>query len=109
MANMPMAIIQSGLSILKSEPIVIAIQTAGKIPETTQSQTAFRAMIGFSWRKELSNARLNGKRLNNDASAKPANGYRRAKDAPPPVPTPDNISHAIDRAMKIKSDMRESL
>ena len=108
MANMPIAIIQSGLSILKSDPIVIAIQTAGKIPETTQSQTALRAMNGFSSRKELSNARLNGKRLNKDASAKPANGYRRAKDAPPPVPTPDNISHAIDRAMKIKSDMRES-
>ncbi len=43
-----MAIIQSGLSILKSEPIVIAIQTAGKIPETMQSQTPLRAMIGLS-------------------------------------------------------------
>ena len=105
---MPIAIIQSGLSILKSDPIVIAIQAAGKIPETTQSQTALRAMNGFSSRKELSSARLNGKRLNNDARAKPANGYRSANEAPPPVPTPDNISHAIDRAMKIKSDMRES-
>ena len=48
MQNMPMAIMQSGLSILKSEPIVIAIQIAGVIPETIQSQAALRAMIGFS-------------------------------------------------------------